>query len=237
MWEGAGNRVVDLSGHGNHGDIAGSFWEGSDRGIGLNFNGSAEDIDCGNAASLNITDAVTMSIWAKCHTTTYSYDRIFCKGTWKGYQIFTDTNDRLYFRIYAGGAIHTTPVSNLLGQNVWRLITVTYDKDAGANNQKLYIDGVLDKQTTTTGVIDPGPNNISIASALGTNWFDGSINNAIMYDCALSDEQVKFLYNNPHFMFHIPEKLYGYSYAVGAIMNQFQKSNIGADLYNGAIVA
>lgn len=235
MWEGAGDCLTDLSGHGNHGDIDGAVWEGSDRGIGLDFDGTSDDIDCGNAASLNITDAITINFWVKCNTTSYSYDRLFCKGTWKGYQIFTATDDRLYFRIFTGGTTHDTPISNSLGLGVWKFITVTYDKDAGANNQKLYIDGIIDKQTTTTGAMDPGTDNVSIGSALAGNWFEGSMNNAIMYNCALSDEQIKFLYNNPHFMFRIPEKLYGY--AAGVIMNQFQKANIGADLYNGAIIA
>jgi len=39
-------------------------------------------------------------------------------------------------------------------------------------------------------------------------------------------------------MYRLPEELYGYSpAAVGAIMNQFQKANMGADLYNGGIIA
>ncbi len=59
-----------------------------------------------------------------------------------------------------------------------------------------------------------------------------------MFDTALSPSQIKFLHDDPYFMFRMPEELYGYSpAAVGAIMNQFQKHNVGADLYNGAIIA
>ena len=211
MWEGAGNRTIDLSGNGNHGTIDGAPWEGSDRGIGLDFNGTTDDLDCGNAASLNITDAVTLSVWVKCNTTTYNYDRIICKGTWKGYQIFTDTDDRIYFRVYAGGATYTTTVSSSLGLNEWHHIVATYDKDGGTDNVNLYIDGVIDRDETTTGVIDPGSDNIYVGSGITGDFFEGSINNVTMYDCALTGAQVKFLYNNPHFMFRIPEELYGYT--------------------------
>jgi hypothetical protein len=211
MWEGAGNRVVDLSGHGNNGDITGASWECSDKGIGLNFTGNPDGVDCGNADSLNITDAVTLSAWVKFNTTSLTYDRIICKGSWKGYQVFSDTDDRVQFRIYTSGATHTTPVTGFLGANEWHHIVATYDKDGGANNQKVYVDGVVNKQITTTGAMDPGTNNVMLGRTESGNHLDGAINNAFMYDCALTDAQVKLLYDDPHFMFRIPEELYGYT--------------------------
>ena len=51
--------------------------------------------------------------------------------------------------------------------------------------------------------------------------FDGGLNgqiaNAQIYNTALSAAQIKFLYENPYFMYQMPEELYGYVAATGGI--------------------
>ena len=60
--EGQGQRLVDSSGHGNHGTLRGGTWAEGKRGRGLMFDGKGEAV-VPNAASLNVRDEVTLAFW------------------------------------------------------------------------------------------------------------------------------------------------------------------------------
>ena len=68
MFEGSGAKVLDLSGKGNHGTITDAVWTRDEKGVAMSFNGTSAYIDCGNDASLNITDAITIEAWVKPST-------------------------------------------------------------------------------------------------------------------------------------------------------------------------
>ena len=59
MREGAGTFASDASRYHNDGALTGCKWVEN----GLEFNGSSDYIACGNDESLNITDAITISLW------------------------------------------------------------------------------------------------------------------------------------------------------------------------------
>ena len=63
--EGPGNGVRDWSGMGNDGEIHDAKYvklaEG--KGYALRFDTDEAYVDCGNNASLNITDAITIELW------------------------------------------------------------------------------------------------------------------------------------------------------------------------------
>jgi hypothetical protein len=208
MDEGSGNTgAVDSSGFGNNGTLtnmnttgnATSGWQVTDggqwdnrsdmvfsTGSHLQFDGVDDYVDCGNDASLDITDAITISAWVKCHTTTYAYDRIVSKGLWGPYNVFTDDTDKIYFRVGS----NTTLPSSSLGKNTWRYVTATYDEDAGGNNQKLYIDGVLDKSRITSGKMSVVPNDVMLGGTGTDKWFNGSIDEVRIYNRALFEDEI-----------------------------------------------
>jgi len=60
--EGQGQRLVDSSGHGNHGTLRSGTWAEGKSGRGLMFDGSGEAV-VPDAASLNVRDEVTVAFW------------------------------------------------------------------------------------------------------------------------------------------------------------------------------
>jgi hypothetical protein len=62
--EGSGNIANDSSGYGNQGTLQGDpQWVAGYYGAALAFDGTDDNIDCGNDHSLNITDEITLSAW------------------------------------------------------------------------------------------------------------------------------------------------------------------------------
>ncbi len=62
--EGSGNTVYDSSASGNDGTFVGNpQWVAGYYGGALEFDGTDDNIDCGNDDSLNITDEITLSAW------------------------------------------------------------------------------------------------------------------------------------------------------------------------------
>jgi len=52
-------------------------------------------------------------------------------------------------------------------------------------------------------------------------FFNGLIDDLPIFDTALSTTQIKFLSENPYFMYQIPEELYGYVSAAPPTGNPF----------------
>ncbi len=199
----ATHQFSDKSAEGNHGtgngdNLGDTFDFNIDQhGIGggaTPFGGDGDYVNCGNNSSLNITDTGTFCAWIKCHTTVYAYAGIITKGLANSYRIFTNLSDKLFFRLQIGAEAFSTEISSTLGLNVWRFIAATYDKDAGSNNQKLYIDGVVDRQRTTTGVIGTGEDDVRIGTVNTVSSFDGSISDVRIFNRALSQDEITWLY-------------------------------------------
>ena len=61
--EGSGTIAKDESGYGNDGIIHGATWTTGISGKALSFDGIDDYIDCGNDASLDIADEITIEAW------------------------------------------------------------------------------------------------------------------------------------------------------------------------------
>jgi len=107
----------------------------------------------------------------------------------------------------------------------------------------LYVDGLLqgitasaNTGTTINTVLGGYPNNIGNENNSDHASWGDNIESVIVFDTNLIAAQVKFLSDNPYFMYQIPEELYGYVAGApppASIINQFMKSNLGSNLYNG----
>jgi len=70
----------------------------------------------------------------------------------------------------------------------WYHIAGTYDKDGGANNLKIYVNGVLSAQATKAGTVDTSANSLMIGG-LGA-LFTGLIDEVRVYSRALGADEV-----------------------------------------------
>jgi hypothetical protein len=252
--EGAGSLANDISGYKNHGRLTNmsqnaqdSGWGGSKFGGGLGLDGVDDYIDCGSTGNVN-SDNFTLCarIYINSFYTSGTGDTpiIFYKGEYNvnGYYMQLDysanPND-------GGFKIHTNQLD---------ATQVTYS-DTGILTPGHWVDLVAVKTgthivlfkdgfdvTNTHGIhINPAESsdNFQISKYADSTiayFLDGSIDNVRIYNRALSAEEIAWLYREPYTMFEPafnPALLYSAAPPVGAIMNQFQRANIGADLYNG----
>jgi hypothetical protein len=68
----------------------------------------------------------------------------------------------------------------------WNHIALTYNKDAGTNNQKLYVNGVLKTQQTLTNPITTNSNNLIIG-----DLFNGTIDEVRIWNVARSADNIR----------------------------------------------
>ena len=203
MNEGHGDKVYDLSGYGNHGTLKNfafpptvdSGWNPGRKGVGLNFDGSNDYIDCGNNTSLDITDAITIEAWVKLPDGATGDRFIISKkdhySIWVRYGTFIqfrtrDSYDELtYFINIADGK--------------WHHITTTFDNSLDNNNKKIYLDGTLRSQKSITNTISATITDLIIGkiTPTGGNYFFGTIDEVRVYRRALSAVETRERYINP----------------------------------------
>lgn len=234
-----GETVFDLSGNSNNGTLENGVAWGSD---GLEFDGVDDYVNLGDMAGKCISDpsvcgAITVEMW------------IYIKG---GYYIISSgaqTNSRGFYLSYHNGS---RVVGLRDGTNEWALTGVNmplnewhhYIFTWDGSNLTYYVDGAISATDSSPASKVVGDTNTILSigcpnSGLGAFTSNSSISSVSIWNQAKSAEEIAWLYREPYAMFEPafnPALLYSAAPPVGAIMNQFQKANIGADLYNGVLI-
>ena len=172
----------------------------------LNFDGAADYINIASGSELDITDALTVSAWAKWDV---DNDKTTIVSKWGNsdsnrfsWILFANwfADGRVDFLVSGNGTSYTTANSpnGSVVSGQWYYITGVYD----GSSVELYIDGIL--QETTPGApsalkITSTPVAIGIDYDTGTGdnpyrHFDGSISDLRIYNRALSVAEVEMLY-------------------------------------------
>jgi len=193
--EGSGTTVGDLSGYGNNGTIYGATWQMiNKKGWGLSFDGEDDWMDVSDSPSLRIGDSnATWEVWVKINTENYYW--IFDKEiTWAAnsseYELNTYIDPfRLIFRFY-GVAHHAFSFgAPPLGEWFHAVVVKKGTVFAGYIDleQKIQEDAGEHLPITTSdlwfGKLKPD-----------RYHFDGLIDVARIYKRALSEEEIRILY-------------------------------------------
>jgi hypothetical protein len=191
----ANTTVVDDSGTGHNGTavrntdllaVAGKI------GGALTFNGTTDFVNVGNVIG---TGAYTKVAWIKRIVDARDFHNIVSSDT-SSNAFWHDKNG--YLR--AGHATSFEQVkdsNNALAVGVWYHVAVTFDPSVEAGKMVLYKDGVQVKQAI--GVPTQSPSTTTyIGRFLSTNVynFNGSIDNVMILNRALTGEEISLLYNN-----------------------------------------
>ncbi len=212
--EGSGTSAADSSGNGNTGTLLpngiGPTWTTGKINGALNFDGVDDQVTTSNL--FNNPQVFTISVWFK--TTSASGKKIVGfenlqtgtnSGSWDRH-IYMGTDGRIKFGWYSG-ALNIVSSTNTLNDGQWHHAVGTHD---ASNVGKLYIDGVLQGTLTNpaevyNGYWRIGGYKLEFWTSGSDGYFTGEIDEARIYNVALSAQEVSDLFNSagPSFDFSL----------------------------------
>jgi hypothetical protein len=194
--ESEGGNASDSSSNDNVGKLFGNpQWQPSAGKIGgaLEFDGVDDFVDCGDDASLDITDQITLAAWVKTNDAGNSQFNPFVTKGDRTYGLKHHSQNTIEFVIYDGTwRVTHYPVDGSFN-GLWHHLAGTYD----GSKLKLYIDGKLEVTTAYTGSIASSAANLNIASNSDESdrFYNGAIDDLRIYNYALSGNKITTLYN------------------------------------------
>jgi hypothetical protein len=189
--ETSGTIAIDSSGHGNNGAIHGNpTWVPGKLGGALNFDGTGDYVDCGNAPIFTFNDAITVSAWVNIRTVAVAWQAVVAKGE-NAWRISSNNlTQTFHFGItYWTNANYSANGAVTVGLNEWHHVTGTFD----GKDIKLWVDGVVDTTTTgnTTGIGTSTTNLLIGENPEATGrYMNGLIDDVRIFHRALSKEEI-----------------------------------------------
>jgi hypothetical protein len=191
--ENTGTIAVDETVNQNDGTIYGAAWTTEGQfGNALNFDGYNDYVIVSDSPSLNPRKSITVELWAKSDTTYWNnHGNLLSKNY--AYLLYPIRNTKiLRFSIYDNGWHHVEYLSTK-DLTEWHHYVGVYD----GWTLKIYEDGELMNSVNYTGDIDYSADNLYIGRYDGYSYyFDGTIDEVVLYDRALSDEEVADTYGS-----------------------------------------
>jgi hypothetical protein len=188
----------DASGKGNNGTVNGTaLWVTGKNNQALQFNGTATYVDCGTGASLNLTDAVTITAWIKMDgvgadrkiagnqdLVTGGYKFGVYSNNMAEFEIRTSANAATLNRTSAGGTV--------LQQGVWYHVAGVYSK---GQYIRTYVYGNLDRELLTTVLLGSSTGSFKLGRDPGSAayYWLGAMDDVEVYNRALSPEEILWL--------------------------------------------
>ena len=200
-YPGTGNTIYDLSGFGNTGILTnGPAFSASNNGS-IFFDGSNDYINIPDSPSLN-PSRITLSCWVRFNSFTDNANLIS-----KGYTIVgspyvqytlkmnTTTNNNLYgFEISNNGTNAYIYTTTPLFTNRYYNLTATYD----GTTLRIYKDGIQDSViASSSGSIASYATPVQIGrwGTQGTQYLNGNVSQALIYNRALTQQEILQNYN------------------------------------------
>lgn len=163
------------------------------------FNGGSDYIGCGDAASFNFgADDFTISFWHKGSDTLgglisqWEYSGTSTVWANSAFEVAVNSSV-IYFRVGSGAAGVWVELSTAITDDVWRFITVL----RSGNVVKILINTVEEDSGDVTGFTLPDstrPLWLGRSQSSVTGYFDGSIEDIRIYDRALAQDEITYLY-------------------------------------------
>lgn len=195
--EGTGTTAYDYSGNSNTGTLTnGPVWQTSSnckKGGCLSFDGVNDYINVPTSAAINHTTNGTfsISIWVKPNTLTSAWRRgTIVQGSYlnSGYRLGFDNGGAPRFWTGQNGGTLTMFSSTAMTINQWNHVIVTY------NNQQAYLYLNGQQVGSATGTYIAGTNAFRIG-ALVSEYYSGYLDDVLIYNRALSADEIQAIYN------------------------------------------
>ena len=193
--ESSGSLVTDHSGNGLHGQIVGSAeWSEGRFGGALLFNGSDSYVDCGNDPRFNITNEISLMAWVKPFDIgDGQHDPWITKGD-HSWALKEYLDGQCEFFVYDSGWMSVRKELDASYNDQWHHYAGVYD---GAR-LRLFFDGSLQSIVDHAGSIGSSdfPVHLAHNSEASDRFFNGLLDEVRIYNIALSNEQIRAIYNN-----------------------------------------
>ncbi len=205
--EGSGTLAGDSSGNGNTGTIFGCSWVSGKYGDALSFDGLTSYVDGGNNLVFN-SNTFSIALWFKTTTVAPSFQSIFTKsGVASDFDLQIEGSTlKFYISQSTNLAIsYSTPIVI----NTWYHVVIS-DGGTGANNLKMYVNGVEVASESPTGSRATNSNNVQIGKSAvwGGRYFNGVIDEVRFFNRALSAAEIQTDYQNgPSFASQLTAKI------------------------------
>ena len=185
-----GGKIFDHSVNPNHGVVHGAVPSFP----GWKFNGSSDYVNCGNDASLNITDAITIEAWVKLASTQVNYARILDRansgGITEGWRVKFSSGLLYRFEWWNGVSISQIALT-FPSADVWHHLVFTHNGTIAY----AYMNGnIVDTLTANLDIstsIDLYIGNLAAANIP----FNGAIGEIRIYNREISTNEVLALFN------------------------------------------
>ena len=196
--ETSGDIAYDASGNGNNGTLYGPVWSSEGKvGGALDFN-TGDYVRFPDSPSLNPIKAITVAAWIKYRSIDYynSGLRIFAKGISHSFFVGGPNNHSSTLAVFMEGVNSSHVHSNTqLTPDEWYHVAYTYD---GAN-VRFYLngreDGVVAGSGDLTPYVGPAFSGTDPNAVPGyQSPLDGYIDELVVYDRALSADEIKARY-------------------------------------------
>jgi hypothetical protein len=190
-WWKLDNNAQDSSGNGNHGTLGGNpTWTANGRiGGALYLNGTNDYVDCGNGATLNITDRITVAAWIKPSDVGNGEHNDFVGKGDHAYALKHNRDNTIQFFIYDGAWFAAnSPVLDAAFNDMWHHVAGTYD----GTQVKLYLDGRLVAGRLHQGTIAATAFRVNIGrnSEQTVRQYNGVIDDVRIYRGALPTSEI-----------------------------------------------
>ncbi len=214
MNEGSGDRVFDLSGNGNPGNITGATWDSGKFGHALKYDGTSDEVNFGDVLDNILTAGFTFSIWLNVSSNTGGPVRY----------ILNKSNG-----LSSGGGFMLAQGGTSLGQNkigIWLLdgsapspsfltsatlplnqdvhLVATWDGTTVSGSIKIYFNGSKQAGVEAAYGTIPITNNFDLRIGPqdgGTLTVIGTVDNLNIFNRTLSASEIALLNREPFCMF------------------------------------
>jgi len=195
--EGSGTAANDSSLYNNHGVINGATWTTGKFGSALKFNGSGAYVNVADSPSLKIGESSgTWVFWVCCLGDTGNEQTILKHGTTTpSIRPYLDPGTmpsygKMQLRIEYERGTADWGTEFLLELNKWYHVAITFD----GSSLNVYLNGVRSDYAMATSSLGRHGGDITVSEA--TNSFWGYIDNVLIYNRAISEDEIKLLYYN-----------------------------------------
>lgn len=204
--EGSGTVTHDLSGKKHDGNIKGATWTDGKFGKALKFNGKDSYVEVPYSDDFAITDAITLGAWVTANIPfPLNWKGIINarKSTYGPFLLQTGASTTAplgEMGLYIGGAWTWSQTKNPLDKSFHHLVG-TFDATKG---YVMYLDGQQNDGPNSGGAkgnidLDKGKEGIVIGHNYGfdNRWWDGIIDEVVVYNRALTADEVAQLFKSP----------------------------------------